>query len=64
MYTDLKSYQNAVIVHDFTVEFIKRYVDRSHTSDMSYKSYSRMADQMIQAAGFVFPAKYFYNTCV
>jgi len=50
MYTDLKSYQNAVIIHDFTVEFIKRYVDRSNRSDMSYKSYSRMADQMIQAA--------------
>ncbi len=50
MYTDLKSYQNALIVHDFTVGFIKRYVDRSDMSDRSYKSYSRMADQMIQAA--------------
>src|SRR3989344_3172384 len=50
MYTNLKSYQNALIVHDFTVEFVKRYVDRSNRSDMSYKSYSRMADQMIQAA--------------
>ncbi|MBI3046559.1 MAG: hypothetical protein HYY86_03440 [Candidatus Harrisonbacteria bacterium] len=50
MYTDLKSYQNAVVIHDFTVEFIKRYVDGSNRFDMSYKSYSRMADQMIQAA--------------
>ncbi len=50
MYQDLKSYQNAVIIHDFTVEFAKRYVDRIDTTYTSYKSYSRQADQMIQAA--------------
>jgi len=38
-YRTLKSFQNATIVYDFTVEFCKRYV----------KDY-RMKDQMIQAA--------------
>ncbi len=60
MYTDLKSYQNSTIIHDFTVEFCDRYIDgRVNRSDMSnpsdkthqtYKTYSRQADQMIQAA--------------
>lgn len=40
MYKDLKTYQNAVIIHDFTVEFCRRYID--------YKS--RTKDQMEQAA--------------
>ncbi len=40
MYTDLKSYQNAVIIHDFTVEFIKKYIPAN----------SRTRDQMEQAA--------------
>ncbi|MEK9156197.1 MAG: four helix bundle suffix domain-containing protein [Patescibacteria group bacterium] len=40
MYKDLKTYQNTVIIHDFTVEFCRRYVD--------YKS--RTKDQMEQAA--------------
>lgn len=39
-YKDLKSYQNAVIIHDFTVEFIKRYIPAN----------SRTRDQMEQAA--------------
>jgi len=37
---DLKSYKNAVIIHDFTVEFCKKYIDPK----------SRTTDQMIQAA--------------
>jgi len=39
-YRDLKSYQNALIIHDFTVEFVKRFID--------FKS--RTKDQMEQAA--------------
>ena len=39
-YQDLKSYQNALIIHDFTVDFVKRYID--------FKSRTR--DQMEQAA--------------
>lgn len=39
-YQDLKSYQQAVIIHDFTVEFCKRYIDK----------FSRTRDQMEQAA--------------
>src|SRR3989344_2430423 len=40
MYTDLKSYQNSVIIHDFTVEFVKHYIPAK----------SRTRDQMEQAA--------------
>lgn len=40
MYTDLKSYQNAVIIHDFTAEFVKRHMSQ----------FSRTCEQMIQAA--------------
>ena len=40
MYQDLKSYQNAIMIHDFTVEFVKRYIDPK----------SRTTDQMAQAA--------------
>lgn len=39
-YKDLKSYQNAVVIHDFTVEFIKHYIPVN----------SRTRDQMEQAA--------------
>jgi four helix bundle suffix protein len=39
-YRDLKSYQNAVIVHDATVEFCRLYLDKK----------SRTNDQMVQAA--------------
>ena len=45
MYTDLKTYQQATIIYDFTMEFCRRYVDRS---DRTYKS--RMFEQMEQAA--------------
>ncbi|MBI5077070.1 four helix bundle protein [Candidatus Falkowbacteria bacterium] len=39
-YKNLMSYQNAVIVHDLTVMFCDKYIDR----------FSRTKDQMIQAA--------------
>jgi len=39
-YRNLKSYQMATIIYDLTVEFCKRYIDK----------YSRMRDQMVQAA--------------
>ncbi len=48
-YQDLKSYQQAVIVYDFTVEFCDRYVNKTNQSNQSNRSY-RMADQMVQAA--------------
>lgn len=55
-YRDLKSYQTATIIYDFTVDFCRLFVEnRSYKSDQSDKSYttyhwSRMSDQMIQAA--------------
>lgn len=52
-YRDLKSYQAATIIYDFTVEFCGRFVEnRPNWTDKSYKTYhwSRMSDQMIQAA--------------
>lgn len=39
-YRDLKSYQSATIIYDFTVEFVQRYIDPK----------SRTKDQMEQAA--------------
>ncbi|MBI2035715.1 MAG: four helix bundle protein [Candidatus Liptonbacteria bacterium] len=39
-YKDLKSYQQATIVYDFTFEFCNRYIDKR----------SRTHDQMVQAA--------------
>lgn len=39
-YKDLKSYQSAVIVYDFTAEFCEKYIDKK----------SRTHDQMFQAA--------------
>ncbi|MBI4159912.1 four helix bundle protein [Candidatus Wolfebacteria bacterium] len=49
-YRELKSYQQSAIIYDFTVEFAEIHVDKAYKSNRSYKSYSRMADQMIQAA--------------
>lgn len=40
MYKDLKSYQNTVVIYDFTVEFVRFYIDPK----------SRTRDQMEQAA--------------
>lgn len=39
-YKDLMSYQNAIIVHDLTVIFTEKYIDK----------FSRTIDQMVQAA--------------
>jgi four helix bundle suffix protein len=39
-YKDLKSFQSATIVYDLTVEFCKRYINKT----------SRTTDQMVQAA--------------
>ena len=39
-YKSLMSYQNSIIVHDLTVVFTEKYVDR----------FSRTRDQMVQAA--------------
>jgi len=51
-YRDLKSYQTATIIYDYTVEFCNFFVE--NRTDTTYKSYrghwSRMSDQMIQAA--------------
>jgi four helix bundle suffix protein len=56
-YRDLKSYQQAAIIYDFTVDFCDRYVEggthrtyKTNRTDKPYKLYSRMSDQMIQAA--------------
>ncbi len=50
-YRSLKSYQAAEIIYDLTVVFCQRFVDHlSYSSHMSYKSYSRLSDQMVQAA--------------
>lgn len=38
-YKDLKSYQQATIIYDFTIEFCNRYIDKK----------SRTHDQMVQA---------------
>jgi len=48
-YKDLKSYQQATIIYDFTVEFCKRYIKPANKIDLTDKSY-RTADQMEQAA--------------
>lgn len=54
-YRDLKSYKQAVIIYDYTVEFCNLYInpsyrsDKSYQSNRSYRSY-RTADQMLQAA--------------
>ncbi len=48
MYTELKTYQQAAVIYDFTVEFCDRYVDKTNKTSGSYRS--RMWDQMVQAA--------------
>ncbi|MBI2624576.1 four helix bundle protein [Candidatus Parcubacteria bacterium] len=48
-YRELKSYQQAVIIYDYTVEFCDRYVRATDKSDKSYRS-NRTTDQMVQAA--------------
>lgn len=54
-YKELKTYQNATIIYDFTVDFCNRFVvppDKTDRADKSYpsnRSY-RTADQMVQAA--------------
>lgn len=48
-YKELKSFQQATIVYDFTVEFCNFYVNKTNKTDKSNRSY-RMADQMVQAA--------------
>jgi len=46
-YKELKSYQQATVIYDFTVEFCNRYVsNKSNTTNKSYRTY----DQMVQAA--------------
>ncbi|MEK7212573.1 MAG: four helix bundle suffix domain-containing protein [Patescibacteria group bacterium] len=47
-YKELKSYEQAKIVYDFTVEFCDRYIDKSNRTNKTYRS--RMYDQMVQAA--------------
>lgn len=49
-YRSLKSYQNSEIFYDLTVKFCELHVDKTNMSNKSYKSYSRLSDQMIQAA--------------
>lgn len=48
-YKNLKSFQNAEIVYDLTVEFCNRYVYGTYRTYKTYRSY-RTADQMVQAA--------------
>jgi len=48
-YKELKSYQTATTIYDFTVEFCQLYINPINQFDRSNRSY-RMADQMIQAA--------------
>lgn len=43
-YRNLKSYQTAEIIHDFTAEFCERYM--TYRTNKSYRTY----DQMVQAA--------------
>lgn len=43
-YRDLKSYQQATVIYDFTLEFCNRYM--TYKSNKSYRTY----DQMVQAA--------------
>lgn len=49
-YRQLKSYQTTTLVYDLTVKFCQLFVDQINTSRSSYKAYSRLSDQMIQAA--------------
>ncbi|MBI4120417.1 MAG: four helix bundle protein [Parcubacteria group bacterium] len=47
-YKELKSYQQATIIYDYTVEFCNLYVNKSYKSNESNRSY-RTTDQMVQA---------------
>jgi len=47
-YRDLKSYQSATIIYDFTVEFCELYVKPDSTNQANRSN--RMVDQMVQAA--------------
>lgn len=49
-YRQLASYQMTTIIYDLTVIFCQKFVDRTYKTNKSYKFYSRMSDQMIQAA--------------
>lgn len=49
-YKSLAIFKQAEIIHDFTVEFCQRYIDKSYNNYKSYKFYSRQSDQLIQAA--------------
>jgi four helix bundle suffix protein len=46
-YRDLKSYQTATIIYDFTVEFCDRHVDKTN---QSYRSYLGSAEGAANAA--------------
>jgi len=48
-YKNLKSFQNAEIIYDLTVEFCNRCGNRTYRSYKSYMTY-RLSDQMVQAA--------------
>lgn len=47
-YRNLKSYQTSELIYDLTVEFCRLHVDKTNWTNKTY--WSRMADQMIQAA--------------
>ena len=49
-YRQLASYQMTTIIYDLTVIFCQKFIDKTYMSNKSYKFYSRMSDQMIQAA--------------
>lgn len=49
-YRSLRSYQGSEIIYDLTIIFCQKFVDKINMSNKSYKSYSRLSDQMIQAA--------------
>lgn len=49
-YLSLRSYQGSEIIYDLTIKFCELYIDKTNMSNKSYKSYSRLSDQMIQAA--------------
>lgn len=49
-YKELKSYQQASVIYDFTVEFCDKYIDWTYKPNMSNRTYTRTHDQMVQAA--------------
>ena len=48
-YRNLKSFQTTTLIYDLTVEFCKRFVDKTYRTNRTYRS-NRMTDQMVQAA--------------